>query len=169
IKGSKFRLIKVRSNYMIAGIVIFMLSTLTIQVGMTFFLNDFSLTWLPPALSISEMLFVGYALLTSRFYSARYLTYMVITAVFTAAMYSIPLVALYIPLSESHQLVTAAFICSFIGITWQSVFKQVSRYTSFLIYGEVLTPVQQILSLESEFKDSIDDAMHQLAFLLNIS
>ncbi|MGR5194628.1 response regulator [Vibrio rotiferianus] len=169
IKGSKFKLIKVRSNYMIAGIVIFMLSTLTIQVGMTFFLNDFSLTWLPPALSISEMLFVGYALLTSRFYSARYLTYIVITAVLTAVMYSIPFVALYIPLSENHQLIAAAFICLFIGITWQSVFTQVSRYTSFLIYGEVQTPVQQILSLESAFKDSIDDAMHQLAFLLNIS
>ncbi len=66
---------------MIAGILVFMLSTVTTTFGMTFFLRDFSLTWLPPALSISEMLFVGYALLTSRFYSVKYLAYMSLNAI----------------------------------------------------------------------------------------
>lgn len=57
VNSSKLTLAK--SNYMIAGILVFMLSTTAIHLGMTYFLGDFSLTWLPPALSISEMLFLA--------------------------------------------------------------------------------------------------------------
>ncbi len=55
INNSVDKLIKIKSQYMIIGIVIFMLSTAIIQIGFTYFFGDFSLTWLPPALSISEI------------------------------------------------------------------------------------------------------------------
>lgn len=44
-----------KNNYMIAGILVFMFSTTSVHLGLTYFFNDFSLTWLPPALSVSEM------------------------------------------------------------------------------------------------------------------
>nr|MBF4232304.1 hybrid sensor histidine kinase/response regulator [Vibrio anguillarum] len=62
LRANSSKLILTKTNYMIAGILVFMLSTLVMQVAMPFFLQNFSLTWLPPALSISEMMFVGYAL-----------------------------------------------------------------------------------------------------------
>ncbi|MDF2154263.1 hybrid sensor histidine kinase/response regulator [Vibrio sp. CAU 1672] len=168
IRSQQFRLLKVRSSYMIAGIVIFMLSTLTIQVGMTFFFNDFSLTWLPPALSISEMLFVGYALLTSRFYSAKYLTYAAISIMLTAGLYSISLLLIDIPLPYTTHPLAIAVICALVGLTWRPIYQKVSHVASLIIYGEKLTPVEQILALEENFKHSIDSAIVQLASLLNI-
>ncbi|MDH5891773.1 hybrid sensor histidine kinase/response regulator, partial [Vibrio aestuarianus] len=52
------RLGKTKMNYMLCGIVIFMISTAVLNIGFTYLLNDFSLTWLPPTLSISEIFFL---------------------------------------------------------------------------------------------------------------
>ncbi|MDF4793464.1 histidine kinase dimerization/phospho-acceptor domain-containing protein, partial [Vibrio parahaemolyticus] len=168
MRANSSKLSIAKNNYMIAGILVFMLSTAVIHLGMTYFLGDFSLTWLPPALSISEMLFVGYALLTSRFYSAKYLAYLTISVLFVCTIFVLPLGAVFIPMSEDNQWLISIPICSLIGITWHLVYKRVSRIASFFIYGNRQTPVQQILALEEEFKRSIDDAVHQLSTLLNI-
>ncbi|AUW04638.1 hybrid sensor histidine kinase/response regulator [Vibrio campbellii] len=72
------------------------------------------------------------------------------------------------PLTDSNQWLIATPICALIGITWHLLYKKVSRYASFLIYGDKKTPVQQILSLEEDFKLSIDDAMRRLGKLLQI-
>nr|MBF4359571.1 hybrid sensor histidine kinase/response regulator [Vibrio anguillarum] len=53
MRANSSKLTLAKTNYMIAGILVYMLSTLILQVGITFFFQDFSLTWLPPALSIS--------------------------------------------------------------------------------------------------------------------
>ncbi|HCE3662066.1 TPA: response regulator [Vibrio parahaemolyticus] len=168
MRANSSKLSIAKNNYMIAGILVFMLSTAVIHLGMTYFLGDFSLTWLPPALSISEMLFVGYALLTSRFYSAKYLAYLTISVLFVCTIFVLPLGAVFIPMSEDNQWLISIPICALIGITWHLVYKRVSRVASFFIYGNRQTPVQQILALEEEFKRSIDDAVHQLSTLLNI-
>ncbi|MDG2676514.1 histidine kinase dimerization/phospho-acceptor domain-containing protein, partial [Vibrio parahaemolyticus] len=168
MRANSSKLSIAKNNYMIAGILVFMLSTAVIHLGMTYFLGDFSLTWLPPALSISEMLFVGYALLTSRFYSAKYLAYLTISVLFVCTIFVLPLGAVFIPMSEDNQWLISIPICALIGITWHLVYKRVSRIASFFIYGNRQTPVQQILALEEEFKRSIDDAVHQLSTLLNI-
>ncbi|PQJ59253.1 hybrid sensor histidine kinase/response regulator [Vibrio jasicida] len=168
MRANSSRLTLAKTNYMIAGILVFMLSTATIHLGMTYFMGDFSLTWLPPALSISEMLFVGYALLTSRFYSVKYLAYMSLSALLVCAIFVLPLGAIFIPMTDSKQWLIATPICALIGITWHLLYKRVSRYSSFLIYGNKKTPVQQILALEDEFKLSIDDAMRRLGILLQI-
>ncbi|MFA0232615.1 hybrid sensor histidine kinase/response regulator, partial [Vibrio sp. 10N.261.45.A7] len=102
-------------------------------LGMTYFLRDFSLTWLPPALSISEMLFVGYALLTSRFYSGKYLAYMSLNALLVCAILVIPFGAIFIPLTDDSQWLVAIPICAIIGITWHVLYKRVSHYASFFV------------------------------------
>ncbi|TCN78715.1 two-component system autoinducer 1 sensor kinase/phosphatase LuxN [Vibrio crassostreae] len=168
MRANSSKLTLTKTSYMIAGILVFMLSTATIHLGMTYFLRDFSLTWLPPALSISEMLFVGYALLTSRFYSVKYLAYMSLNALLVCAILVIPFGAIFIPLTEDNQWLIAIPICALIGITWHVLYKRVSRYASFFVYGNKKTPVQQILSLEDDFKLSIDDAMRRLGSLLQI-
>lgn len=168
MRTNSSKLTLAKTNYMIAGILVFMLSTATIHLGMTYFMGDFSLTWLPPALSISEMLFVGYALLTSRFYSVKYLAYMCLSALLVCAIFVLPLGAIFIPLTDSNQWLIATPICALIGITWHLLYKRVSRYASFLIYGNKKTPVQQILALEEDFKLSIDEAMRHLGNLLQI-
>ncbi|MGB1322158.1 MAG: hybrid sensor histidine kinase/response regulator, partial [Vibrio gallaecicus] len=168
MRANSSKLTLTKTSYMIAGILVFMLSTATIHLGMTYFLRDFSLTWLPPALSISEMLFVGYALLTSRFYSVKYLAYMSLNALLVCAILVIPFGAIFIPLTEDNQWLIAIPICALIGITWHVLYKRVSRYASFFVYGNKKTPVQQILALEEDFKLSIDDAMRRLGSLLQI-
>ncbi|OMO28855.1 quorum-sensing autoinducer 1 sensor kinase/phosphatase LuxN [Vibrio lentus] len=168
MRANSSKLTLTKTSYMIAGILVFMLSTATIHLGMTFFLRDFSLTWLPPALSISEMLFVGYALLTSRFYSVKYLAYMSLNALLVCAILVIPFGAIFIPLTDDNQWLIAIPICALIGVTWHVLYKRLGRYASFFIYGNKETPVQQILALEEDFKLSIDDAMRRLGSLLQI-
>ncbi|MGY0613739.1 hybrid sensor histidine kinase/response regulator [Vibrio sp. FJH11] len=166
VNSSKLTLAK--NNYMIAGILVFILSTTVVHLGLTYFLGDFSLTWLPPALSVSEMLFVGYALLTSRFYSAKYLTYLATTTLIVCALYIVPLGLMLIPISDSNQWIVGIPLCALIGTTWRWSFRYVGYVVSYLIYFHKYTPVQQILALEGDFKRSIDDAMSKLAILLNI-
>ncbi|MFA0551279.1 response regulator [Vibrio lentus] len=168
MRANSSKLTLTKTSYMIAGILVFMLSTATIHLGMTFFLRDFSLTWLPPALSISEMLFVGYALLTSRFYSVKYLAYMSLNALLVCAILVIPFGAIFIPLTDDNQWLIAIPICALIGVTWHVLYRRLGRYASFFVYGNKETPVQQILALEEDFKLSIDDAMRRLGSLLQI-
>ncbi|PMG71164.1 quorum-sensing autoinducer 1 sensor kinase/phosphatase LuxN [Vibrio lentus] len=168
MRANSSKLTLTKTSYMIAGILVFMLSTATIHLGMTFFLRDFSLTWLPPALSISEMLFVGYALLTSRFYSVKYLAYMSLNALLVCAILAIPFGAIFIPLTDDNQWLIAIPICALIGVTWHVLYKRLGRYASFFVYGNKETPVKQILALEEDFKLSIDDAMRRLGSLLQI-
>ncbi len=168
MRANSSKLILAKTNYMITGILVFMLSTATVHIGIAYFIRDFSLTWLPPALSISEMLFVGYALLTSRFYSVKYLAYMSLNTLLVCAILVIPFGAIFIPLTDDNQWLIAIPICAVIGITWHLLYKRVSDYASFFIYGNKKTPVQQILALEEDFKLSIDDAMRRLGSLLQI-
>lgn len=168
MRTNSSKLTLAKTNYMIAGILVYMLSTLVLHVGFTFFLQNFSLTWLPPALSISEMLFVGYALLTSRFYSVEYLTYLGLNTLLVCGVLTIPLGAIFIPITDSHQWLFVIPFCALIGIIWQPLYKKISRYASLLIYGNRQTPVEQILALEEDFKLSIDDAMRRLGELLQI-
>lgn len=113
-------------------------------------------------------MFVGYALLTSRFYSVKYLAYMSLNALLVCAILVIPFGAIFIPLTDDNQWLVAIPICALIGITWHVLYKRVSHYASLLVYRNKKTPVQQILALEDDFKLSIDDAMRRLGNLLQI-
>ena len=97
LKNSNSPIRRTRINYMILGITIFMCSTAIIQVGLTYFFDEFSMTWIPPTLSLSEMLFMGYALLTSRFYSPRYICFVALSVGTTALIYASLISVLYPP------------------------------------------------------------------------
>ncbi|NAX22017.1 hybrid sensor histidine kinase/response regulator [Vibrio sp. V39_P1S14PM300] len=162
--GSRLRL--TRRNYMIAGILIFMFSTAAIHMGVTYFFDDFSLTWLPPALSISEMLFVGYALITSRFYSSKYLFFLALTTTVTSVLYLLPL---SVALDYSfYQFELIVLYTAILGLTWQRVFNSVKKYTSLMVYNSPLPPTEQIYSLVEEFQSSPSQAIQKLAKLLNV-
>ncbi|WP_456295824.1 hybrid sensor histidine kinase/response regulator [Vibrio sp. AK197] len=166
LRGVSNRLSKTRVNFMVAGMIIFMVSTGIIQLGFTLFWGDFSLTWLPPALSISEMIITGYALITSRFYSTRYMSYLTLTAIVTCAIYTFPLFFLVRDHGIPYDVVIAySFV---LGVTWQFLYSRVKQYTSLMVYNSPQAPTERIYNLVSEFQKSPPQALQKLAELLNV-
>lgn len=165
------RLGKTKMNYMLCGIVIFMVSTAVVNIGFTYLLNDFSLTWLPPVLSISETLFFGYALLTVRFYSFRYLMYVLTLTSGLIITYIIPFISMItfaakISIEMPYTLATIWIILS--ALTWKKIYKLIKITASKLIYGSTVTPIDEILNLEYEFQNSVEASLQKLAELLDI-
>lgn len=166
LKKSRNRIRKKRTNYMIMGITIFMSSTAVIQVGMTFFFDNFSLTWLPPALSLSEMLFMGYALLTSRFFSPKYICFIFVSIASTALIYATT-VASFVPITQLG-VTDALFLVLLIGMTWQTLYRFVQKTVSMIMYRDPIHPVEKISRLEDEFQSSPTRAMESLADYLGV-
>ncbi|EGA65597.1 response regulator [Vibrio brasiliensis] len=166
IKGSSNRIRRTRINYMILGMTIFMASTAVIQLGFTYFFNNFSLTWLPPALSVSEMLFMGYAILASRFYSFRYLCLVSSSILLTATIYT-GIIALFKPLDYlSYASVIILLIA--IGLSWPYAAQLMRTGLSFVLYGSSTTPTDKIAHLEEEFQNSPSKAIEALASYLGV-
>ncbi|NOH63044.1 hybrid sensor histidine kinase/response regulator [Vibrio sp. RE88] len=157
---------RTRVNYMILGMTIFMFSTAIIQLGFTLFFDDFSLTWLPPALSVREVLFMGYAILTSRFYSPRYISYVLVSVTITAFIYAGFISSFYS--FEGASVSGIAIIALIIGISWPRLYKMVRGMSSRLFYGESLSPVEKIALLEDDFHQSPTQAMKKLAEYLGV-
>lgn len=165
------RLGKTKMNYMLCGIVIFMISTAVLNIGFTYLLNDFSLTWLPPTLSISEIFFFGYALLTVRFYSYRYILYELTLTCGLIIAYTIPFFfiitfASKISIEMIYILATVWFIFS-VAI-WNNIHKLMKMASSKLVYGSTVTPIDKILNLEQEFQKSVEESIKKLAKILDI-
>ena len=68
--------------YMLSGISIMFISTITFSIIFPGTANIYSLTWLPPALTSLEILLVGYAILTQRFPSLKLLLSGISKAIF---------------------------------------------------------------------------------------
>ena len=166
IKRSSNRIRRTRINYMILGMTIFMASTAIIQLGFTYFFNDFSLTWLPPALSVSEMLFMGYAILASRFYSFRYLCLVACSLLLTATAYT-GIIALFKPL-DYLSTATVITVLIAIGISWPYVSQVTRSGLSFVLYGSSTPPTDKIAYLEEEFQNSPSKAIEALASYLGV-
>lgn len=166
IKQSSNRIRRTRINYMILGMTIFMASTAVIQMGFTYFFNNFSLTWLPPALSVSEMLFMGYAILASRFYSLRYLSLISLSLLITAAAYTLA-VGLFVPLNYINTTAIVLTIMA-IGLSWPYTSKMVRTCLSCALYGSRVSPTEKIAQLEDEFQKSPSKAMESLATYLGV-
>lgn len=166
IRGSASRIRRTRINYMILGMTIFMCSTAVIQLGFTYVFNDFSLTWLPPALSISEMIFMGYAILASRFYSLRHMCAVSLTVTLTATVYTglILLLDRYFVVTTMSILATSMFV----GVTWPLCFKRLKVLVNYVLYGNALSPTDKIARLESQFQYSPTAAMDTLAQYLGV-
>lgn len=157
---------RTRINYMILGMTIFMFSTAIIQLGFTLFFDNFSLTWLPPALSVREVLFMGYAILTSRFYSPRYISYILVSVTITAFIYAGFISSFYS--FEDTNISEIAIIALIIGVSWPKLYKTVRGINCRLFYGESLSPVEKIALLEEDFHQSPTQAMKKLAEYLGV-
>lgn len=166
LKNSNSPIRRTRINYMILGITIFMCSTAIIQVGLTYFFDEFSMTWIPPTLSLSEMLFMGYALLTSRFYSPRYICFVALSVGTTALIYASLISVLY-PFVEMT-LTDVLLSVLLVGMTWQTLYKAVRKGASLLLYGDSISPVERISRLEEEFQHSPAQAIESLANYLEV-
>lgn len=166
IRGNESRIRRTRVNYMILGMTIFMCSTAVIQLGFTYFFQDFSLTWLPPALSVSEMLFMGYAILASRFYSFRHIFTVSIAATLAGLCYSTGLVFMsdYLELTTTSLFLTTIFI----GSTWPYLYRKSKRVANCIMYGSMLSPTDKIMRLEEQFQQSPAQAVTQLATYLGV-
>ncbi|PMJ99814.1 hybrid sensor histidine kinase/response regulator [Vibrio sp. 10N.261.55.A7] len=168
IRHSASKVGQARINYMILGITVFMLSTAIIQLGFTYLLNDFSLTWLPPALSISEMLMVGYALITKRFFSGKYILFIGSALLITSSLYTgIYLLTSHF-VSPTHITIKAIIWCMFMGGTWHYVYNFIKSYMSLVVYQSKKTPLDDINALVSEFQSSPSVAMNKLSQLLDV-
>ncbi|MDE1334268.1 hybrid sensor histidine kinase/response regulator [Vibrio aestuarianus] len=171
LRKATSRLGKTKMNYMLCGIVIFMVSTAILHLGFTYLLNDFSLTWLPPALSISETLFFGYALLTVRFYSCRYLMYVLSLTFCLIIIYIIPFIFIIIFASKISIKILCILATMWIllsAASWNNIHKLVKMTSSKLVYGATVTPIDKILNLELEFQNSVEASIHKLAEVLDI-
>jgi two-component system autoinducer 1 sensor kinase/phosphatase LuxN len=158
---------RLKSTYMAIGIIVFMTSTACLHVFTTIIFQNFSLTWLPPSLSVTELLLMGYAVLCHRFYSWRYLWYITITTAITAIIYLIPLRLLVYQFPQNFIMVGAIW-CVFCGVSWQGIWQFIGQYVSLLIYQDKQVPTQKILNLVDDFQVSTQQALHKLACLLDI-
>ncbi|WP_169739345.1 ATP-binding response regulator [Vibrio rhizosphaerae] len=168
LSKSSNKLKRVKSTYMVIGIVIFMISTAVIHVFITTVFSDFSFTWLPPAFSIIELFLMGYAVIFHRFYSWKYLLYLSCNALLTLCLYIIPIWIFSQVFNILEHILLLSIWCLMCGITIRYTWARVSQCSSLLIYRDTETPVHKILSLSNDFQYSTQDAIYKLAQLLNL-
>ena len=159
---------QIKSLYMLLGISVFMISTIFINGIIPLILQDFSMTWLPPTLAITEMLLMGYALITSRFYSNKHIVFSLLSVVISCLVIVVPLTIVINSISTYDFTFVIAVTCLVTGLIWQTVFRTTTRYSSQIVYGQTLSPNQRINALSHEFQKSTDSAIEKIAQTLNI-
>ncbi|KUI99759.1 ATP-binding response regulator [Vibrio sp. MEBiC08052] len=157
----------IKSTYMSIGIVVFMTSTASIHIFSTYIFQDFSLTWLPPVLSITELLLMGYAALFYRFYSWHYLSYIAITTFLSVITLFLPILLINSLLHVNNIIFVLAWFLLY-GTLIHKVWGFFSPYSSVFIYGEKNIPSKKILDLSDDFQSSPQQALESLTQLLNI-
>ncbi|MCG7498106.1 hybrid sensor histidine kinase/response regulator [Vibrio sp. Of7-15] len=168
LRRSALAVKKQKSNYMVAGIVIFMSSTAVVHLLITYLWQDFSYVWLPPVLSITEAALMGYALLHTRFYSWKYLSCTSLTYMMNSSIY-IGLLSVLLGFQDSSYfiaLLVALLVLT--GVTWHWTLEKMKVISNCVFYGEKSNPVDNIYGLIEEFKLSSKNATQKLADLLNI-
>ncbi|WP_028025730.1 ATP-binding response regulator [Enterovibrio calviensis] len=160
------RLKKVKASYMVIGMVGFILSTFLAHFLIPVLFNDFSMAWVPPALSIIEAIMVGYALLHNRFYSSRYIVMVSVSFIANAALYVTPI--LFIGMQQFKQatlLIVAWTLLT--GVFWPTSLALIRRAVNQLLYRKQGNPVESICNLIGEFRYSTDEAVVKLNHVLN--
>jgi two-component system autoinducer 1 sensor kinase/phosphatase LuxN len=164
---SDLRLTQLKSGYMMAGVIVFMASTLVVMIVIPHFLNDFSLVWVAPTLSVLELMIIGYALIFNRFYSRRYIALVGISSLANIALFIIP--AVFLASTGSYQNITLLGWIVFTGLFYQKSLKKVYWFFNRLLYGSAGNSIDQICSLESEFRFSCKEAIERLNYMLGVS
>lgn len=165
---SKNKIIKLKSIYMIIGMSIFMISTFFFSVVLTYYTNSFSYTWIPPALSIIEVICMGYASIVHRFYSWQYILYLTINFILTSMIFFSPVFIFNITtVMHSHYILLLVWTLCY-GLAWRKIWNVIGKYISYLIYGCRRDPISEICRLTSDFKISINQATQKLSEILKI-
>ncbi|NVD06430.1 response regulator [Vibrio sp. JPW-9-11-11] len=158
----------IKSLYMLFGMSIFMVSTLLIHVVIPMIYDDFSLAWLPPALSISEMMLMGYALVTSRFYSNRHIVFRLLSTTLSVLVIALPIFVV-LTVTETEQLLFTTLVTTICtGLFWRGLNRYSEQVASRLVFGESLPPQQKIYRLAEDFQSSIDEPLRKVANILNV-
>lgn len=165
LRKSNIKLNREKSIYLLFGIFIYMSSTITSQIIIPIIWHDFSYTWLPPALSITEALLIGYTLVCHRLYSLKYISYWILAYIINTFIYIIPIFIIY-STGITFNLLTIVVGIS-IGLLWQQTLHTTKKLSSLLIYKNRKTPVEKIFEIAEEFKYSSHEAIKKLAFLLD--
>lgn len=166
-RKSQIKINKTKSNYMMFGMSIFMVSTLICHIIIPSVSNDYSATWIPPALSIFEQVLVGYAIFNDRFYSLRYITHLSISYLLNILLYLSPIVMLtHTDPNEYHFILIGCWII-ISGICWKNSLAAFQRYINRFIYGSPSNTVNDIHSLVNDFKQSSDMALNRVKDILN--
>ncbi|NOH81598.1 response regulator [Vibrio sp. RE86] len=160
---------QIKSIYMLLGISVFMTSTLLVHVVVPIFYNDFSLAWLPPALSISEMFLMGYALVTSRFYSSRHILYRIISLSISMIVVSLPVLFFIEATNTKSTLSIILLTAAFTGICWKWLNEMSKQLASEVVFNHSFSPQRRIYNLADSFQTSIDKPLGQIASILGVS
>ncbi|WP_414932126.1 response regulator [Vibrio europaeus] len=159
----------IKSLYMLFGISVFMVSTLAIHVIVPMIYDDFTMAWLPPALSISEMMLMGYALVTSRFYSSRHIIYLLVTLSLSVSAIALPLLFV-IEVTGTHNILTIILMATVLtGICWKWLQTFGEQVASEVVFNDSLSPQRKIYNLADEFQASVEKPLRQVADILGIS
>ncbi|ROV60738.1 hybrid sensor histidine kinase/response regulator [Vibrio ponticus] len=160
---------QVKSLYMLTGISVFMISSVLVNGAIPLIWHDFSMSWLPPAFAITEMLLIGYALITSRFYSNRYVIYSSLSLVLTSLIIIAPLTLIMSVLSTYDPALIIVISCLFTGLIWRQLSQWINRLCSQIVFGTSQSPDQHIRSLGDEFQNSTSHAFAEIEKALAIN
>lgn len=167
LRKSKLKLNKEKSVYLLIGILIFMSSTIISQIIIPIIWHDFSFAWVPPALSVTEAVLIGYTLLYHRLYSFRYISYWLLSYSFNVILYLLPIVLIYSNSNNTNLLYISLLTIIFTGLLWDKTLNKTKLLSSLLIYRSKKTSVEKIYDIADEFKYSSQKAMTKLAVLLD--
>ncbi|OCH15576.1 hybrid sensor histidine kinase/response regulator [Aliivibrio sp. 1S128] len=166
LRKSKLKLNKVKSVYLLIGILIFMSSTIISQIIIPMIWHDFSFAWVPPVLSVTEAVLMGYTLLYHRLYSFRYISYWLTSYTSNMMIYLFPVIILYTH-NDNNLLYISSLTIIITGVFWDKTLNKTKLVSSLLIYRDKKTPVEKIYAIADEFKYSSNEAMSTLASLLD--
>ena len=159
-------LIQKKSQYMIMGMVIFMITTLIVHSFVPFAIGDFSLAWLPPTLAIFETLLIGYALLFNRFYSLRYIIFQCVSILSNLFLYLLTY-SFFSTLFFGNDPLFIILLIALVGFSWQLSLAQIKRGVNRLFYGKDGNPSENIQNVIFHFQHSTEHGIIRLNELLN--
>ncbi|WP_165872725.1 ATP-binding response regulator [Celerinatantimonas diazotrophica] len=163
---NKTKIKRIESIYIAIGFIITSTTTILTSVIVTYACHDFALTWLPPALSVVELMIVGYTMIYHRFYSFKYLSYIFLNIFLISLLYLSILFIILWKFPESLKNISAIIWTISYSANWKLIWKFTSIYISLWLYHQKEPPVKQIKKMSKEFKSSTFNAIKKISDLL---
>lgn len=143
-----------------------MSSTLVVLVVIPVVFHNFAFVWLPPALSVTQALFIGYALRNTVFFSFRYLAVFVLSRVLNGLLYLLPIFFIAKTSIDNSYLVFFCLWTLVTGIAWHHTAKLSNLLLGHVVYFGQANKVQQIHELVDIFQFSTEQGIIELEKIL---